>query len=595
MPTPGETLPITTQEQIIDKAKDQTIDSKDALGVSDFLNKNPDNVDKLINNTMFNKAVIIWTAEFTAAAKKLVYPEEYTKAKATETHYKNILNFIIKQESTNKDQKGQCEGLIRMLEDTNNILDAKLNDNEFMTKWPKIKEIIPSLFVNPTLDAPMCTIIGDIIGKPYTKLDDIRMLDVYTLSDTQKASLAYQLVLVLPFTQQEATLNKTTVAKMNALQKTQITKENILAFKMLQYNVLKWRNDQTLTVFESLFKTWSTIPLMPSTYSIASGDGSGTAWYGWVENLGRWAFNYGKEISGTNNGITFGLEDKDMNIVISPKGEDKLKNNPNSGWSLQLKMIDPKTNTTYNINGLYKDGVLKMATNSSLKGVTLSNNTIQISKTYKDREISMNTTSAAYEPGNYDEVNFDVSIDNGYINNKVSMAAVKEWASVANDFNLWDYELDADQKSEIAKTFSALTHFATRTKKMDIPLNITSQADNNKFAEPIKFKTDTDAYINAFTKNNAKYKKILDVVNKFTVSDTDITTFKKVVKNDPDQIAAQKILIKARFISAIEQLIKTPGLADQIENGKFTINAGKENKGKRGVDISIGSFSYKKE
>ncbi|MEI6118014.1 MAG: hypothetical protein WCP92_01850 [bacterium] len=130
---------------------------------------------------------------------------------------------------------------------------------------------------------------------------------------------------------------------------------------------------------------------------------------------------------------------------------------------------------------------------------------------------------------------------------------------------------------------------------MDIPLNITSQADNNKFAEPIKFKTDTDAYINAFTKNNAKYKKILDVVNKFTVSDTDITTFKKVVKNDPDQIAAQKILIKARFISAIEQLIKTPGLADQIENGKFTINAGKENKGKRGVDISIGSFSYKKE
>ncbi|MEI6118013.1 MAG: hypothetical protein WCP92_01845 [bacterium] len=89
-------------------------------------------------------------------------------------------------------------------------------------------------------------------------------------------------------------------------------------------------------------------------------------------------------------------------------------------------MIDPKTNTTYNINGLYNDGVLKMATNSSLKGVTLSNNTIQISKIYKDREISMNTRSAAYEPGNYDEVNFDVSIDNGYINNKVSMAAVKE-------------------------------------------------------------------------------------------------------------------------------------------------------------------------
>ncbi|MEI6118012.1 MAG: hypothetical protein WCP92_01840 [bacterium] len=50
-----------------------------------------------------------------------------------------------------------------------------------------------------------------------------------------------------------------------------------------------------------------------------------------MENLGRWAFNYGKEISGTNNGIAFGLEDKDMNIVISPKGEDKLKNNPNSG------------------------------------------------------------------------------------------------------------------------------------------------------------------------------------------------------------------------------------------------------------------------
>ncbi|MEI6118011.1 MAG: hypothetical protein WCP92_01835 [bacterium] len=98
---------------------------------------------------------------------------------------------------------------------------------------------MPSLFVNSTLDAPMCKIIGDITGKPYTKLDDIRMLDVYTLSDTQKASLAYQLVLVLPFTQQEATLNKTTVAKMNALQKTQITKENILAFKMLQYNVLK--------------------------------------------------------------------------------------------------------------------------------------------------------------------------------------------------------------------------------------------------------------------------------------------------------------------------------------------------------------------
>ncbi|MEI6118010.1 MAG: hypothetical protein WCP92_01830 [bacterium] len=59
MPTPGETLAVTTQEEIIDKAKDQTIDSKDALGVSDFLNKNPDNVDKLINNTMFNKAVII--------------------------------------------------------------------------------------------------------------------------------------------------------------------------------------------------------------------------------------------------------------------------------------------------------------------------------------------------------------------------------------------------------------------------------------------------------------------------------------------------------------------------------------------------------
>ncbi|EKD24744.1 MAG: hypothetical protein ACD_80C00166G0005 [uncultured bacterium (gcode 4)] len=440
------------------------------------------------------------------------------------------------------------------------------------------------------------SLVNNITWKNDTKqLNDV-IENIQKLSVAQKASLAYQLTVVKPLTSNEKNLlkaNPVLLDTYNALNEwkeigREINKDNI---SLLKNTLMNNRNTQMLSIYDSLFKSGEEVPLMPKNYSLATWDGSTTTGFLGKENLGRWAFDYGEKLSATNNSLSFWLEDgKPLNILLSPKWEDK-----GGWWKITLTMESPDKGQKYLIEWIYKNGKVTFSEDKVVPwDVVMNANSITIPNAYKDRKMSIATESNTFVNNktpnnkNYDEINFNVGIDNGGLNLPAPTHMVND--SVAESAKPWIFELTKTEQEKVSPMLAKLNDAWNLTLKKDIPVNILVQADNMKFNDaPWSIKAGKE-YYEKFLSNNKSNQKLCNIVSSFY--DT-IQKEPSVIAN-PDKLQqqAQKQLIVNRFVAIMEEVIKTPGFVNKINTWKFTINPSRENNNKRWVEITYWALSY---
>jgi len=386
---------------------------------------------------------------------------------------------------------------------------------------------------------------------------------------------------------------------------------NIKAIDFIRQTIIDMKMPSIQKEYKRLLPPNTVFPgSMPHVDFLGTGDGSGTNGLDNTSyNSTRWLFDYKinekNTISSSSRVLEFGIEDRPMSLAFTWFGEDKVNWSPVSGGAMELVIVD--NSTTYRITWVYKDGKITIASSKNLpKDITIDTekNIVTIPKTYKGSKITLTTESAKYGTkkdgkDSYDEVAFIVASDN--VSSLVSSGQV---ANIGNDIKIQKdigkfILTDKEQKnisSEVDVFLKQIPYMLTKPAS----LSITAMGDETDF-DMKKIDTTINEY-------NAEYTTLYDKFKTDTIIKPIIDTMSNLINNskvfvsdkqrDPKEITAQRLLLKNRFVVALDQALKNPKFKDAVANGEVTITSNIEisptvrEKGGRWTKITIHPITY---
>ncbi len=385
-----------------------------------------------------------------------------------------------------------------------------------------------------------------------------------------------------------------------------ITSNNINVVTTLRNIIITMRMPKIKETYKKLLPPWNYSSTMPQVDFVATGDGGSTNGLNGGENTNRWLFNYKvnkeewqkNEISSSSRILKFGLANKPMSLAFTWFGENKDTNDPNSGGTMTLKITN--NNTIYEIKWTYKNGKLTLIPSNNMPKDIIVNqekNSVTIPLEYKGATMELTTNSAKYISGGYDEVAFIVASDN--VN--MSSVASEEGSTTASANALGEYGLENSEKNDISSDIKTFMDKFNHSLVEPVLISITALADDTAYNKTNINKTiqdyqkNIDALLNKLNKN-PKLTSILQEMN------TNIDNSRVFIKDNPtaNEITAQRLLLKNRFLITLDQALQNPRFSKAVETGKvkiipgIEINPASENKTGKWSRISIPLTSYRK-
>lgn len=507
---------------------------------------------------------------------------------------------------------------LRLVDSPNDVtfdtvdIESKIDDGVFKFFNSLNLKFESTIVWKHTIDSKVA--IENILKELFPNETNIDMEKIYALGDLEKSMIAHKLSSVQPIPkslrrssvpffdskdQKRKTFPKTYVEINDLLNNWTIVWGKELPFELIhsfRQRLIWAKSPLTLETFTSFYKEGDSVPLMPNIASLATWDLTGTSWTGWEYNLWRWEWMYSPERYKQMNYINFWPLSSPMEILVNAEWID-VKDG--IGW-WKIEFVFEKNNKKHIIKWEYSSNWLRLLeSNPKLEGVELVGNKIIVPKKYSWWNISVNTESAQYNDGWYDEVNFDLYIKNWDIWQEIG--TLKDNAKANKE--LWKYNLNDLEWNHIGSMFKSIKKYENNTKLRPIPLDVSIGADKTLFTDPNKFleenwnyKKDFDTFIqNKFpfpqrkerrtTEDVKKYNKDFDIQKNLRISS--LQKFDKIVedfmstvdvsdfaKNSPDkeiQQKAQKMLIQNRFISFLFVATQDEAVFNSINDWKYNI------------------------
>ena len=372
-------------------------------------------------------------------------------------------------------------------------------------------------------------VIQQICGKE--NIDEIKMSDLKNLPDYKKNQLAWELA-----------------ACYENKQKTPYEK-----WMYLRNNAIKiWKN-----LWLKRLQDWN---------SVATWDGSWTAWIGWERNIWREYFDYWRSINAERN-LYFWPFKWPAIVYISAIWED-IKEDGKWWWNCIINFGNNDKLTL-----IYTKEWIKIDTsNSKLPAwVSYDESTwkLTIPDSLKGNKISITTQSNKLK-SEYDEVSFNFLCEN---------ADIKKWIAsdtenyVGSDINQWLWKFEISNENEDSQNFKNSVIIACKQAlnciwDNKITLNLTVSTDKTPFLNPEEFINDNkditfDSVLNEFWKRKDQVKDCLrGIYNKIPKYDANLNS----------QENAQNRLLQLRFLSIMDMLKRNQIFADAIYSKKLVLN-----------------------
>lgn len=455
---------------------------------------------------------------------------------------------------------------------------------------------------------------------------NVEMKDIYTLSDTQKADLAWKLSAIQPLSLEQknkkiklengdifllgsmetALLYWVTIWTTTNLPKndvysvrwvtSDISKYSISKSDFEQYSSLvsQYTNDIQKELFKSFYETWDKMPaIMPSTYGVATWDlHTTTTWVLWIENWARNEFMYDFETKNTQtNGLSFWPVHSPMNITVWAEGIDEI------GWKISFIFSDP-SGKEYSINGTYTTEWLSFGDNGWLPWVVLEWNTISIPETYKNWNIKVKTESNQYSNGSYDEIVFPISINNWRLleEQRITIGDINNLENNLN-YKLWDYKLTPEQLLSVDKTIKDIGYYGDRILWETLPISLYAWVDDVSIPDSdigSRFLNNKELFEDdnyTIIKNNLQNWKIKDIRNQYQQK-IDLMSAQEMGNSSwsGDQLRAQKLLTKLRFLTVLESMDNNAVVKRLLNEDKLSISL--DYKNEKASWLMVEPFDY---
>lgn len=467
-----------------------------------------------------------------------------------------------------------------------------------------------------------------VMKNAFPNAKSIEMKDIYALSDTQKADLAWKIVAIQPLSadqkDKQILSSSGEIVKLSSIETAllyglPIWKETKLPqwdsyaprwvqldmspysvsradFELYSKVVAEYKNDAFKKVFVSFYKPHDAMPsIVPTTYALATWDlrTSTTGIWG-VWNLWRESFIYDFGSKNTQvNSVRFWPVKNSINISVWAEWIDK------AWWEIAFALTSPD-GKEYTITWTYTSEWLVLQKDLSLAWVTVNGAMITIPEAYKNWDIKVQTKSNQYDNWTYDEIVFPISTD-GIIAKQPADAADTYQMNNEVNYKLGEYKLTDKQLMSIKNSIVDIGDYGRRILSDTLP--ITLYAWVNDVSIP-------DSKIGpAFLQNKELFSDDNYSVIKHDIKNNSIKTIRTEYQNkidgmtavemgnsawSGDQLKAQKLLTKLRMLTVLEQMDNNPRVTALINQNKLTITSDYKNEKTSWIDIKPFTYVEKK-
>ena len=485
-----------------------------------------------------------------------------------------------------------------------------------------------SSYIDKQIKISYDNIVNGISPDKLNTGEKLLMGDVFGLSDTQKADLAWKMIAIKPLSDTERKQTKlklynrslweiddaltswyTIVDWTNIIDTVKWTISKDL-FSQYSSIIKKMRQKELLKTFDSFYRSKQQVPLMPSVEAPSTWDLTSTSWIGswldekwspveWWSNVWRAWLNYNLEQWNViTNSLYFGLDsDAPMNMTIWAEWLDTF-----TGGKINISLT--KGNQLYVIEGNYggktgtNPGKFDLLSTNLPSDISLKDNVngtydISIPPAYQDYDMSIVTESlntGSNWPHPYDELLFPITIDNG----NLSLPGENVYRLEKEElFQSWKYDLTQKWISYYTNMYNQYSFYSDRTLAKNIPITFNGWVDQDPFDNPASFISQNWSVLNSVDFSGSEKITTFwkDFQNKV---DTD-PDFETTFKDNPEQQTAQRLLLKLRTLESLQILYNNTDMRTKIESGKFQINVWDIRTDKKFVKTGVGSFSYIKE
>ena len=467
--------------------------------------------------------------------------------------------------------------------------------------------------------------LENVVKEIFPGKTNIEMKDIYALSDTQKADLAWKVVSMQPLSEKQwvknirtehgdivalksiekALLSWVTIGTITSMPKNDMyTVRGVNAnlseysisksdFQMYSSLVSEYKNVALTDVFKSFYETWDKMPaIMPSTYALATWDlHTTTTWLWGIANLWRESFDYDFETKNTqNNGISFGFAKGPMNITVGAEWIDEI------GWEITFVLADPQ-GKQYTIEWTYTSEGLVLRKDPMLKWVVVTWTMITLPKEYKDWDIQVQTKSNQYDNGTYDEIIFPLSIDNGRLWGL--HIDVNDMNNLENNVNykLWDYQASETQLMSIDTTINDIAYYGKRILSDTLPISLYAWVNDISIPDSDigpRFLNNQELFEDSnymVIKNDLQNWEIQNIRKEYQQK-VDLMSAEEM--GNPtwsgDQLNAQKLLTKLRFLTVLESMDKNHTVKKLLNEGKLDVSM--DYKNEKASWLMVEPFDY---
>lgn len=340
-------------------------------------------------------------------------------------------------------------------------------------------------------------------------------------------------------------------------------------FKLYNENARNFAKSKIKWVYEKLF--------YPDSFnsnidikSLSTWDWSGTTWTAWEMNVWRLFRSYrnsadiNDKLDTTKNSITFWRDEtQPTKITMYPSGYD------GKWWQadiiLKSKNNDNKICTiTFEYNS--KDGMISKYVWELPDWVKINKDWVSLPHDMKDKySVSLKTSSYKYdnEDNQYDEINFDVVVENWWL-----------WWSerIKNSFEWWKYIINDADKQDISQKMDEIMEEINKWKKMKIELDMASDTTAFGNKDDTEMKKNSGNLIKKIEQEMSPDTDLLSsIINQFKTSfdnNTKNVSWKHKdwsTEKNAKQTALQKELALNRFLGIFYEMIQNKSFKEKLK------------------------------